>query len=76
MSEEEIKLLNRIDYGFLRIRFNQKNAKKCEDALKKILKENQELRSENDLLRFTKDNPGIWCRIRRIMSTSGGKDEY
>lgn len=59
MKEEEIKLLNRIDYGFLRIRFNEEDAKKCDEALKKILKENNELRSENDLLRFTKDNPGI-----------------
>jgi len=59
MEKGEIKLLNRIDYGFLRIRFNEENAKKCEEALKKILKENKELHSENDLLRFTKDNPGI-----------------
>ena len=59
MEREELKLLNRIDYGSLRIRFNQRDAKKCEEALKKILKENKELRSENDLLRFTQDNPGI-----------------
>ncbi len=59
MEKEEIKLLNKVDYGLLRIRFNQKDAKKCEEALSKIINENKELRLDNDLLRFTKDNPGI-----------------
>ena len=42
MKKDETKLLNRIDYGFLRIRFNEKDAKKCEKALREILKENEE----------------------------------
>ena len=59
MEKEEMKLLSKIDYGLLRIRFNESDAKKCEKALKEILKENKGLHSENELLKFVAENPGI-----------------
>jgi len=58
MKENKIKLLKRIDYGFLRIRFNQIDAKRCEEALEEIIKENKELRVENNVLKLQVDNPG------------------
>lgn len=56
---EEINFLKQLDnYGFLRIKFNETNAKKCQKAIRGIIKENEELRSENELLKLQVDNPG------------------
>jgi hypothetical protein len=47
-----INLLKKLDnYGFLRIKFNEVDAKQCQEAIRKIIKENEELRSENELLK-------------------------
>ena len=56
---EGIKFLKQLDnYGFLRIKFNESDAKKCQEAIKEIIKENKELHSENELLKLQVDNPG------------------
>ena len=44
-----IKLLKQLDnYGFLRIKFNETDARKCQEAIRKIIKENEELRLDNE----------------------------
>jgi len=49
------------NYGYLRIFFNEKDAKECQQALaqmKKIIEENHKLKLEVELLREVTDNPG------------------
>ena len=57
-----LKLLEQLDnYGFLRIKFNEHDAKECQEAIEGIIKENKELRSENEVLKLQIDNPGGLC---------------